>query len=165
MFIYQSTNPCNCGGGYQADPDPGCPDTCNCLHLCNISVNALDPLSVGPCGAVGTLDILSTDYGHDTCACGETSLTFTVEYFDATIFDAVTIVGSTLSWTTADIETFTNQYGTVIVKGRCGTLAAYTTILIGIKDMCAETSWDVNTEFCDPCTGIAEPIVPDAILT
>lgn len=154
---YVSTNPCICP---QNAPSPSptptpTPAACECVVLCNIVVNATSDTAVGPCGAEGTLDITASQYGHDTCACGENALVWSVASFDTDIFVTATIDSETgvLTWRTMGPEAFEKQYGTIVVKLCCGQLSAYMHVTIGIKDLC-NCSGTPPCDGCDPCTGL-----------
>lgn len=150
LYFYQSSNPCICSS---TPTDPPCPDDCNCLKLCSITVNPLSDDAVGPCGATGSLDISSEDtYGHDFCACGANTLQWGIEAFESEYFLSVSISSAgVLSWTTqnAGVE---GGIGCIIVAAVCGNLKVYTTVLVGIKDPCYNKLCS-PTETCDPCSG------------
>lgn len=151
MYVYQSTNPCVCT---VSNPvvDPPCPEECNCIKLCNIAVNALSNNAVFPCGAEGTVDLTTAD--HDLCACGSNEGYWSVESFDSEIFATATAsaIGGLLTYTTQGIESLQKQYGKIIIKYQCGTLSAYLTVLIGVKDPCYNKY--CGSEFiCNQCNG------------
>lgn len=156
MYVYTSTNPCICPQNISPSPSPTpTPTPCQCLGLCNIVVNATSDAAVGPCGAEGTLDLSSSEYGHDTCACGEDPLKWTVEHYDTEIFASASLDVNTgvLTWITMGPESLTKQYGNIVVKVCCGQLSAYMNVTIGIKDLCNCTGAPPCDE-CDPCTGL-----------
>lgn len=160
MYIYQSTNPCLCTPGNPVNPEPECPDDCNCLKVCSISINANDSRAVGPCAKTGTLNVMLEEFGHDFCACGVNDPRWTVEYYDSTFFVTVSITrAGTLTWITKGSEILEQGYGEIILKVCCGTLSYYTTVLVGVKDLCNCPECN-DCEICDPCTGLCiEPLI------
>lgn len=157
MYIYTSSNPCICSGSVSNPPDPSCPEECNCLTLCNISINALSDTAPEPCGGELILDVTDTEFGHDTCACGDNDLLWYVAYFDPLVFETVTIntAGTSLNATTVATSNSTN-YSDIILRAVCGTLSAFVTVTVGIKDMCSLVTCEVD-EVCNECTGICQP--------
>lgn len=154
MYIYQSTNPCICTNN-NPEVDPPCPEDCNCLKLCNISLAATDSLAVGPCAQEGTLNVSDTSWGHDLCACGDTTGYWSIHGFDEDIFITASINATTgvLTWITQGPEALDKQYGSIFIKYCCGQLSAYLTAVIGIKDLCDCPECEL-CEDCDPCTGL-----------
>lgn len=160
MFFYQTTNPCLCSSSVNPPSDPPCPEECNCLKVCNIVVKSTDSRAVGPCGKLGTLNVMSTEFSHDFCACGATTPSWTVECYDEDIFNTVSIsrVGI-LTWRTNGQEILDKGYGEIILKVCCGQLSYYTTVIIFIKDLCDCPECN-DCEDCDPCTGdCIEPLI------
>lgn len=154
MFVfYQSSNPCICTPS-NVPSEPDCPEECNCINLCDISVNAQTSNdAVGPCAATGTLDISSeSTYGHDFCACGADTQQWSIAGYDTEIFISASINKDTgvLTWVTQGPEALDKQYGNIVIKFVCGTLSTYMTVLIGIKDLCLGVVCDEGEE-CDPC--------------
>lgn len=153
-YIYQSTNPCLCTSSTPSTPTtPECPDDCNCLKVCNISINPSDSRAVGPCAKTGTLDLMLDEFGHDFCACGSNTPRWTVEYKDPAVFVTATVTSAgVLTWITAGLSALEAIAGQIILKVCCGSLTYYVTVLIGIADLC--NCPDCNDcETCDPCTG------------
>jgi hypothetical protein len=164
MYVYTTTNPCLCNPGC-VDCPPPCQDECNCLKLCHISINAYSDLAVGPCGATGTLNVMDPSYGHDTCACGDNNLYWSVEDYDKEMFITAKITpAGVLTWITQGPETLDKQYGCVVLKACCGQLSAYMQVLIGIKDLCLCPECG-TCENCDPCTGICLDTLADVNLS
>lgn len=151
MYVYNTTNPCLCT---RTPSDPPCPKDCNCLELCDITVNSYDKKAVGPCGKDGFLDLLDPSYSHDFCACGDNERYWSIEYFDKDIFVTASVNSETgvLSYVTQGVEALNKIYGKVILKFCCGRLSQYLTVIIGIKDLCDCPSCS-DCEICDPCTG------------
>ena len=151
MYVYTTTNPCLCN---PLTSTPPCPDDCNCLRLCNITVNANDDIAVGPCAASGTLDVTDEAYEHDLCACGEDTIYWSVAGYDNEIFNTVSIDKNTgvLTWITQGPEALVKQYGVITLKVCCGSLSAYMCVIIGVKDLCNCPGCDPCND-CDPCTG------------
>lgn len=159
LFQYTSTNPCNCGYSPTIISDPGCDDACNCLEFCSISIPSNSDEAVAPCGGELILNVLSSEYEHNTCACGEDPLSVYLAYYDETVFDPETASLTTtgdLNLTTLDNTDV--LHSNVIIRGVCGKLSAYLTIVVGIQDMCALITCPPG-ETCDACTGICEPII------
>lgn len=151
-YVFQSSNPCVCTSSTPTDPP--CPDDCNCLKVCDITVNALSDDAVGPCAANGTLDISSTTtYSHDFCACGVNPVKWAIEDFDTTIFINASINSTTgvLTWITQGPDTV-GKYGCVTVCVSCGDLKVYARVTIGVKDLCAGCS--NNCDDCNACDGV-----------
>lgn len=164
MLIYQTTNPCLCNP-LQVTPTPDCPEDCNCLKLCHITLNANDSSAVGPCAATGTLDVTDEEYGHDTCACGVNPLRWTVEAYETDIFVTASITSAgVLTWVTQGPEALVKQYGSITLKACCGTLSAYIQVIIGIKDLCNCPECETCDE-CDPCTGVCVENAVDLTIT
>lgn len=155
MYVYQSSNPCLCHGASSSPSPSPCPDDCNCLKVCSIAINVSDSRSVGPCAKVGTLDVMDSDFGHDFCACGESTPRWTVEDFDTTHFTTATITkAGILTWITRGSSS-AGKYGIITLKVCCGGLSFYTEVIIGIKDLCDCPECN-DCENCDPCTGDCE---------
>ena len=153
MLIYQTTNPCLCNP-QQVTPSTDCPEECNCLKLCHITLNRNDSNAVGPCAATGTLDVTESEYGHDTCACGENALRWSVQAYDTDVFITTSITSAgVLTWVTQGPEALEKQYGSITLKGCCGELSAYVNVIIGVKDLCNCPECE-QCEDCDPCTGV-----------
>ncbi len=152
MYIYQSTNPCLCT---PTPMTPLCPDDCNCIKLCNITLNARDPQAVGPCGVEGTLDLLDPIYEHDLCACGTNQGYWSIETYDKEIFVTVAVDPTTgvLTYITQGPDALLKQYGAITLKYCCGYISAYMCVIIGIADLCNCPTCGPCNE-CDPCTGI-----------
>lgn len=153
MLIYQTTNPCLCNPVSQTTT-PDCPEDCNCLKLCHITLNSSDSSAVGPCAAIGTLDVTDESYGHDTCACGTNPLRWSLEYFDPNIFVTASVTtAGVISYTTQGPSALDQEYGKIILKLCCGQISHYLEVLIGIKDLCNCPSCDACDD-CDPCSGV-----------
>jgi len=120
--------------------------------------------AVGPCGAIGSVDVSDTDYGHDFCACGANPIIWKVEDYDKAGFITASINSSgVLTWTTKGPET-AGEYYCIVVKACCGHLSAYMNVLIGVKDLCSPCGCPEGCEDCDPCTGLCvEPAINMAL--
>lgn len=152
MYVYTTTNPCLCNPSIPNDPP--CPEDCNCLHLCSITINAYSDEAVGPCAAVGSIDVSDEQYGHDLCACGDDPGYWSIEDYDKDIFiNVTTTTAGVLTWTTKGPESLDKQYGAITMKFCCGRLAAYMCVIIGVKDLCKCPDCSACQE-CDPCTGL-----------
>lgn len=166
MFFYQTTNPCLCSSNVNPPSDPPCPEECNCLKVCNIVIKSADSRAVGPCAKEGTLDVMSTEFSHDFCACGSNTPSWSVVCYDdgknnaPAIFASVTITkAGILKWRTLGAEILDRGYGEMVLKVCCGTLSYYTTVIIFIKDLCDCPECN-DCELCDPCTGLCiEPLI------
>lgn len=161
MYVYQSTNFCHCRTSTPPTVDPECPDDCNCLKVCDIRINASDSRAVGPCAKNGTLNVMASEFGHDFCACGEMTPSWTVQSIDTEIFITAAITrAGILTWKTQGPEALDKAYGEIILKVCCGALSYYVRVLIGVKDLC--NCPDCNDcENCDPCTGNCEDVEID----
>lgn len=149
MYNFQSSNPCLCSS-------PGTPPVvvpeCKCLQVCNVTVNALNDVAVGPCASTQTLDIASPAFSHDTCVCGDDPVTWSIVDYDPDIFITAEITtAGVLTWITGGPET-AGQYGVITVKVCCGILSTYACIIVGVKDLCKCPSCG-TCQNCDPCTG------------
>ena len=155
MFYYQSSNPCNCSSS-PGTTTPSCQEVeCNCIDLCGITISPLDPLAPNPCGGELILDLTSSEYEHDTCACGADAQKWYLAYFDPEVFSSVTVSESgDLNATT--ITPFSSKAsGKIIVKFVCGKLSSFLTVLVGINQLCVASCSENQT--CNPCTGICTP--------
>jgi hypothetical protein len=151
MYSYSSSNPCLCGTP-TTPSTPQCPDDCNCLKVCSISINQNDSRAVGPCAKTGTLNVMGSGFGHDFCACGSNTPRWTVEDFDSTIFTTALITkAGVLTWISRGTDSV-GKYGIITLKVCCGALSFYTEVIIGIKDLCDCPECN-DCETCDPCTG------------
>lgn len=153
-YVYQSTNPCFCISSTPVTPEtPECPDDCNCLKVCNIAINAADDNAPLPCAKTLTLNVMSDDYDHDFCACGEKSKVWTVEDYDEDVFVSATITrAGVLTAITSGPGALAKGYGKIILKVCCGPLSHYITVLVGIKDPCDGCADCGDCEVPDPCT-------------
>lgn len=164
-YIYQSTNPCLCVSSTPGTPTPECPDDCNCLKVCSIAINPADALAPLPCVGVITLNLMDVDYGHDFCACGVKTKVWTVEHKDPEVFVTATITrAGVLTAITSGPEALTKGYGEIILKVCCGSLSAYTRVLIGIKDPCDSCPNCGDCAVPDPCTCVCAEAAVDIFL-
>jgi hypothetical protein len=150
--------------------DPPCPEECNCLKVCHINLKSSDSRAVGPCGKQGTLNVMSSEFPHDFCACGDNTPTWSVVCYDdgkeispnvfrPNIFNSVTITrAGSLKWVTQGAEILDRGYGEIILKVCCGELDYYINVIIFIKDLCNCPTCN-DCELCDPCNG--DCIEPD----
>lgn len=156
-YVYTSSNPCLCSNSVTSTPSSSpseCPDDCNCLKVCSISINASDSRAVGPCAKTGTLNLMLDEFGHDFCACGDNSPRWAVEYKDPDVFVTATVTrAGVLTWITSGLSALTKGYGEIILKVCCGSLSYYTPVLIGVADLCDCPDCN-DCETCDPCTGL-----------
>lgn len=155
MYVYTTTNPCICTQPQNNDPIQV--EDCNCIKLCHITVNANSEDAVGPCGLEGSIDVSDSKYGHDLCACGESTQYWSVEHFDSEIFVTATVNQNTgvLTWITQGPDALDKQYGSITMKFTCGNLSAYFIVVVGIKDLCQGVVCG-SGEVCDDCTGTCE---------
>lgn len=154
--------PCSCIGTPTIVVTPPCPSSNNCLKLANIIVACKD--GVGPLDT-GTIDVITSSgasYCHLTTGCGSTSINLSLVDFDKNIFSNVTLSGTTLQWTTKDIETI-GKFGIISLKGCCGDLASKFYVYVCVKDLCKCVSLQTS-ETCDPYTGNAVPRTIDVSL-
>lgn len=144
------SKPCGCFGQAQSSTPspPPCPND-DCLSLCDIVVLSQD--GVGPCGQYGSIDVMDESYNHRIAACDENPLRWSIVEFDGTIVDASITRAGVLTWVTGGYETV-GSYSTILLKACCGDLSAYTTVIVGVKDLCQCPECDV-CDVCDPCTG------------
>lgn len=153
MYTYTTTNPCICPCPPSGECQPKCPEDCNCLKACNISIKSTSDLAVGPCAQVGQVDVMNEEFNHNFCACKENPVRWSVVDFDPEIFITSSITKEgILSWTTQGPESLDKQYGCITLKACCGELSTYVTVIIGVKDLCTCPDCD-QCEDCDPCTG------------
>lgn len=107
---------------------------------------------------------MGSQFGHDFCACGDNATRWTVEYKDPAVFVTATITrAGVLTWITSGLSALEKGYGEIILKVCCGSLSYYTTVLIGVKDLCDCPDCD-DCENCDPCTGDCEDVDVDIFL-
>ena len=151
MYVYQSSNPCNCSSS-PIPSTPSCTEVeCNCLQLCDITEQST------PCGGELILDLTDAQYEHDTCACGANDQKWYLAYYDNTVFSSVTVSESGDVNATAISSFNSARSSEIIVKFICGNLSAFLTILVIFPDLC--TTPCVEGEACNPCTGNCELII------
>ena len=117
---------CSCLGTPTVSTPPPCATGTNCLKMSDIIVACKD--GVGPCGAIGTLNV--------------------------NIFELVTITNSTISWTTKGVSTV-GKFGIIKLKACCGEFESLFCVIVCIKDLCKCAGCTASEE-CDPCTGDCE---------
>lgn len=141
---------CSCLGTPTVVNPPTCP-TGNCLIMADIVIACAD--SVGPCGAVGTLNVLNAIYKHTTTAC-EGSPTISIHSWEHSIFSNVSISGSTISFTTMG-AVVVNKFGKITLKACCGEFTSYFDVFACVKDLC-KCNTCTTAQQCNPCTGNCE---------
>lgn len=148
---------CSCLGTPTVSTPPPCATGTNCLKMSDIIVACKD--GVGPCGAIGTLNVITSadplkPYCHNTTGCGDTPIKLSIIGWDVNIFELVTITNSTISWTTKGVSTV-GKFGIIKLKACCGEFESLFCVIVCIKDLCKCAGCTASEE-CDPCTGDCE---------
>lgn len=150
MFVFTSTNPCNCRSSHISS-DPPCEDTCNCLRLCDIVIASNSDDAVLPCGGELILDLTDAQYEHDTCACGEDTQRWYVKSYDTDVFESVTLSVDGTMFNATTVSTAVDVFhSNVIIYFVCGNLSYYFKVVVGIQHPCSGVVCDTD-QTCDPC--------------
>jgi hypothetical protein len=136
MFVFTSTNPCNCHSSVIPSSDP-CDDTCNCLQLCDIIIASNSDEAVAQCGGELILDLTDPQYENDLCACGESTQKWYLASYDTDVFASASLtIDGDLNLVKVDDE-IDILHSDIIIYFVCGNLSYYFTIKVGIANPCS----------------------------